>query len=180
VTAAVLLGAKYSGLLAMPVQAIVEALKELVTKARTAHKRSIRTAEDVLNTYTREFYGKFVVIRRDEEGRLLAELGRDAMGKTSTRNTVMGRIEHVTPHHVDYFIEEQLLKNHCASMSFGYADFKRQLEKMTPDGYEVRFGAKKDLLSRTDGPSLRVNVMHLRIPKDKFDDAAGSIPMVKD
>lgn len=180
VTAAVLMGGKYSGLLAMPVQAIVEALKELVTKARTAHKRSIRTAEDVLNTYTREFYGKFVVIRRDEEGRLLAELGRDATGKTSTRNTVMGRIEHVSPHHVDYFIEEQLLKNHCASMSFGYADFKRQLEKMTPDGYEVRFGTKKDLLARTDGPSLRVNVMHLRIPKDKFDGAAGSIPMVKD
>lgn len=179
VTAGVLLGSKYSGILDVPVQALVEALKELVEKARVAHKKSIRTAEDVLNTYTREFYGKFVVIRRDDEGRLLAELGRDAMGKTSTRNTVMGRIEHVSPHYVDYFIEEQLLKNHCASMSFGYTDFKRQLEKMVSEGYEVRFGNKKDLLARTDGPSLRVNVMHLRVPKDKFDGEDGSIPVVK-
>lgn len=180
VTAAILLGPKYANLLDVPVQAVVDALKELVVKARAAHKKSIRSAEDILNTYTREFYGKFVVIRRDDSGRLLAELGQDSIGKTSTRNTVMGRIEHVNAHYVDYFIEEQLLKNHCASMSFGYTDFKKQLEQMAPEGYEARFGIKKDLLARTDGPALRVNVMHLRIPKAKFDDADGSIPLVKD
>lgn len=184
VAASILLGPSYANIITVPVGAITDALHELVAKARTAHQRSARSAEDVLNAYTREFYGKFIVIRKDKDGIEFSELGRDMMGKTSTRQMVMGRIEHGVKHHnyVEYYIEEQLLRQHCATMSFGFADFKAQIEALAKReaGYEVRFGVKKDILSRTDGPSMRVTVMHLTIPKDKLEATVGAIPVVKD
>jgi hypothetical protein len=165
VTAAILMGQKYADIIDLPVQSIVSALEMLVRKARDNYRASARSAEDVLNTFTREFYGKFVVIRKDDFGKLAAELGADMTGKTSTRNTVMGRIEQgVRDGYVDYFIEEQLLKEHCASMSFGYSDFKRQLG----DVFVVK-SVKKDLLAKTDGPSLRVSALHIAVPKGSID-----------
>lgn len=172
VTAAILLGPKYSNILAVPVQGVMEALKTLVSNARQIYSRARRSADDILNTYTREFYGKFIVIRRGENDKLVTEWNMSAEGKTSTRNTVLGRIEHGTSHpdYIEYFIEEQLLRKHCASMSFGYADFKSKMTASQKAGnYEVRFGVKKDMLARTDGPSLRVTCMHLRVRKEKVD-----------
>jgi len=172
VTAAILLGGKYANILEVPVAAVMDALKDLVANARMSHKKSLRTAEDVLNAYTREFYGKFVVLRFDTMGQLIADLGKDVQGKTSTKNTVMGRIEHGThsPNFVEYFIEEPLLRRHCASMSFGYADFKRQIEDMqrAPHNFKVQY-VRKDMLSKTDGPSMRVKAMQISIPKELFD-----------
>lgn len=174
VTAAVLMGQKYSDLIDLPVTAIVKALEVLVRKARDNYRASARSAEDVLNTFTREYYGKFVVIRKDDIGRLAAELGADMTGKTSTRNTVMGRIEQgVRDGFVDYYIEEQILKEHCASMSFGYTDFKRQLG----DVFVVK-SMKKDLLAKTDGPSLRVSALHIAVPKASID-VVDSVSVVK-
>ena len=182
VAASILVGPSYANLITLPVNAIIDALNELVVNARSAHAKAGRSAEDVLNAYTREFYGKFVVVRRDEHNKLLAEMGRDMTGKTSTRNTVMGRIEHGSrrPDFVEYFVEEQLLKKHCASMSFGFSDFKRQLGLLGNEGFLVNFNVKKDVLANTDGPSLRVNVMHLSIPKERFDGAKDTFSVGED
>ena len=172
VTAAILLGANYSGILSVPVQGIIDALAERVTAARATHNKAKRSAEDVLNMYTREQYGRFVVIRRSEDDKLVTEWNMSAEGKTSTRHTVMGRIEHGSTHpdFIEYFIEEQMLRKHCSTMSFGYVDFKSQMEaRQKAGGYEVQFGIKKDMLARTDGPSLRVVCMHLRLRKEKVD-----------
>jgi hypothetical protein len=173
IAAAILIGSRYANLLDVPVKALVDALRDLVERARMAHKRSVRTAEDILNAYTREFYGKFVVIRADAAGQLIADLGKDLQGKTSTKNTVMGRIEHGirNTNYVDYFIEETLLRRHCASMSFGYEDFKRQMEGMqkAPANFVIKYG-RKDLLAKTDGPVMRVPVMHISIPKSSVDE----------
>jgi hypothetical protein len=179
VTAAILLGSKYANILDVPVEAVVDALRDLVNGARSAHKKSVRTAEDVLNAYTREFYGKFVVLRFDTMGQLIADLGKDVQGKTSTKNTVMGRIEHGThnSNFVEYFIEEPLLRRHCASMSFGYADFKNQIEAMqkAPHNFKVQY-VRKDMLAKTDGPSMRVRAMQISIPKELLDgDSAISV-----
>lgn len=180
ITAAILLGPKYADILATPVVEMLNALKQMVENARIAHKKSVRTAEDVLNAYTREFYGKFVVLRFDAMGQLVADLGKDLQGKTSTRNTVMGRIEHGTrnPNFVEYFIEETLLKKHCVAMSFGYADFKRQIEAMQkpPHNFRVSY-VRKDLLSRTDGPAMRVYVMHISIPKEIVSSENGEVSL---
>jgi hypothetical protein len=56
----------------------------------------------------------------------------------------------------EYYIEEQLLKKHCVSMSFGYDEFKEQMEKLFPVKY-----VKKDMLASTNGPAMRVNAMHI-------------------
>lgn len=170
VAAAILLGPKYSNILTVPVHSVMEALKDLVNNARQVYSRARRSADDILNTYTREFYGKFIVIRRGEDNKLVTEWNMSAEGRTSTRNTVLGRIEHGTtnPDYIEYYIEEQLLRKHCASMSFGYADFKSKMMANQKLGdYEVKFGVKKDMLARTDGPALRVTCMHLRVRKEK-------------
>jgi hypothetical protein len=175
VAAAILMSSKYADIVDVPVQAIVNALGDLINKARANFIASARSAEDVLNAYTREHYGKFVVIRKDEFGKLATELGADMTGKTSTRNTVMGRIEQgVRDGFVDYFIEEQVLKQHCASMSFGYSDFKRQLSAV----FNVKT-IKKDLLARTDGPSMRVAALHIAVPKANID-GLDTLSVVKD
>lgn len=182
VAAAILLGPNYANILTVPVEGVTKALANLVENARNSHSRTRRSAEDVLNTYTREFYGKFIVIRRSEDDKFVTEWNVSAEGKTSTRNTVMGRIEHGSTHpdYIEYFIEEQLLRKHCASMSFGYADFKTKMEKAQKSGgYEVRFGVKKDMLARTDGPSLRATCMHLRVRKEKVN-SEGQVSVDRD
>jgi hypothetical protein len=54
-------------------------------------------------------------------------------------------------------------------MSFGYADFKRQLEAMYRTTY-----MRKDMMSRTKGPPMRVNVMRINRPNTD-DDLATEI-----
>ena len=181
VAAAIMLGPKYANLVQLPVGGIVEALGELVENARAQHKRTARSAEDVLNAYIREFYGRFVVVRADQQGKLLAELGKELLGQTSSRHTVLGRIEHGVGHQegwVDFWVEETLLRQHCASLSFGYADFSREISKLRHEGYRVQFGVRKDLLAKTDGPPMRVSCMYLSCPKAKVDEASGEVPLV--
>lgn len=171
ISAGILLGPKHAGILETPIAPIIDAMLELVERARAAHRRSARTAEDVLNAYTRDYYGKFIVLRK-RDGQTFIDYG-GAEGRTSTRSTVLGRIEHGLRHpgYVEYFIEEQLLKKHCAAMSFGYADFKAQMQARMDQKFLVRFDVKKDLLANTDGPSMRVNAMHLSIPVEKLDES---------
>ncbi len=171
VAACVLTSTKHAGIVDVPVRAIVEALREIIQRNRDSHKRTHRTAEDVLNAYTRDHYGKFVIIRRSELGEVSRDLGLDGASRNSTRNTVMGRIEqNMRKGTVEFFIEEQLLRQHCAAMSFGYADFRRQLEEKARSEtlagrlFTVR-QCKKDMLAETDGPSLRVNALHIVVPK---------------
>jgi hypothetical protein len=176
IAAAILLGPKYANLLTVPVTNVMEALKELVNKGRQTLRRSIRTAEDVLNAYTRDNYGGFVVLWKaaDAKSILSAWSNGGTLDKSITRTKVLGRIEHNTIRegYTEYFIEEQLLKQHCVSMSFGYADFKTQLEQQ----FEVSY-IKKDMMSKTNGPTMRVNVMHVSRRSDEVD--ASLIPVVE-
>jgi hypothetical protein len=45
-------------------------------------------------------------------------------------------------------------------MSFGYADFKKQIERI----YRVAYG-KMDLMKKTRGPSMRVNAIKISMPE---------------
>jgi hypothetical protein len=58
-------------------------------------------------------------------------------------------------------------------MSFGYADFKKQLEAKV--GWHVSY-TKKDMLAKTNGPNMRVNVMHISRRADDIDEA--ELPLV--
>jgi hypothetical protein len=83
-----------------------------------------------------------------------------------TRTEVCGRVElGFQPGRSAYYIEEQLLKRFCASMSFGYTDFKVQMS--------AKYGAyttKKDMLHGTRGPSMNVNVLKISIPSKGSGD----------
>lgn len=180
ITAAVLLGQKYANVLTLPIQRLITALQELVDNSRRTYRRSARSAEDVLNAYIRDNYGKFVVVRADAHGEFLAEFG-GGVDRMSTHGVVMGRIEHGTmkPGYVEFYVEEHLLRRHCAAMSFGYADFRQQMLAMKRQEYAARFGVTKDLLSRVPGPSLRVSAMHLSVSKEHLDAAMGKVPLGK-
>ena len=162
----VLTSDKHAGIVNVPVAPIIKALKKVVVFMRSSIKAGSRSAEDVLNSFTREYYGNLIVVKYGAAEGVLAELGGGgAIDASTTRSHVMGRIEHgVTAGCIDYFIEERLLKAFCSSMSFGYSDFKRQLE----DLFVVSHMAKKDMMAKTKGPQMRVPVLKItrRIDED--------------
>ncbi len=125
----------------------------------------------MLNAFIRDNYGYFVVLRVDPEKKeLLAHLGSgQAIDQSITRNKVMGRVEHQVSKvgHVEFFIEEQVIKAHCVAMSFGYDRFKQQIAG-TP-GYVVQF-MRKDMMARTKGPQMRVRALSLSRPVSADDD----------
>lgn len=175
VAAAILTGPKHANILNAPVKGIVDALHELVDKARGTLRKNVRTAEDVLNAYTREYYGNFIVIRKGTDRKILAGWGSgETIDASITKSKVLGRVEQevLADGYVEYFLEEQLLKQHCVSMSFGYADFKAQLEAMWPGNVHY---TKKDMLSRTNGPGMRVNVMHITRRKEALHENTVSV-----
>jgi len=55
-------------------------------------------------------------------------------------------------------------------MSYGYDDFKEQLGLL----FTVHY-IKKDMLSRTNGPSMRVNVMHISCKQEIVDGSTLSV-----
>jgi hypothetical protein len=157
---------KAAGIVEIPLRPVLNAFKKVVQTMRASMKNSVRTAEDILNAYTRESYGSFVVVRPSTGG-LMAELGSgQVIDQTITRNKILGRVEHgMASGYIDYFIEEQLLKSYCASTSFGYASFKRQLEDQFPIEY-----LKKNMTAKTKGPPMRVAVMRVRRKMDEVDE----------
>ena len=166
VAGALLAGSNYAGIVDYPIEGIVKVLKGMVANARGSVKDSIRTAEDILNAYTREYYGKFVVVKALENA-VATSLGENGViDQSITRSEIFGRVEHgVTIGHIDFYFEEKLMKQYCSSMSFGYTDFKRQME----DNYTVSY-MKKDLMSKTKGPQMRVNAMKISRKVDEEDD----------
>ena len=163
-----LMGKKYANLIDIPIAPIVEVLRSMVKNARSTIYGSRRNAEDILNAYTREHFGKFIVVKM-VDGTLKATLGSDGeIDQSITRTEIAGRVEHgFTIGHVDYIIEEQLLKAHCVSMSYGYSDFQEELAKLP--NFKVTYG-RPNILSKTRGPNMRVNAMIISRPITEDDE----------
>lgn len=171
----VLAGKNYADVIDLPLRAIKASFGRMVSSARTVARTSKREADDILNAYTREFYGKFVVVRKLPGG-VSATLGESLqIDESLTRTEVCGRVERgFTPGRTDFFIEEQLLKRFCASMSFGYSDFKTQMSAK----YQAH-PTKKDMLKGTKGPAMNVNVLKISVPSRDDEDAEGQVPVGK-
>lgn len=164
----ILAGPKYANICALPVQPIIEFFKKLIEDARHTIRSNARSAEDVLNAYTREYYGRFVNVRVDEASKMLyASIGDTrVIDESITRTEIYGRVERgVTPGYVNFFIEEALLKSFCSSMSYGYADMRKELEK----SYRVDY-VKKDMLAKTKGPQMRVNALKISRPESDLQE----------
>jgi len=178
VTAAILCGAKHANLIETPIEAVMDALGVLVKNAREAQKKNVRTAEDILSSYIGDNNGRFVTVRKDAMGGVKTEMGLDLSTKTSTRTSVMGRVEIDVRNAVkEIFIEEKLLRQHCAAMSYGYTDFKRQMDKLVSERrsvgklYGIRFDQRKNMTAGTDAPEMRVSTLHYTTPVGELDEA---------
>ena len=178
VGAGVLMSKEHAGVADVPMGKVIEFLRGVVTAMRNSIRGNARSAEDVLNAYTREHYGYFIVIRQVEGNRVLAELGNGKeIDDSTTRSRIMGRIEHgVTPGYIDYYIEQSMLKACCANMSFGYADFRRQIGEQ----FRVTEMAKKDMTAKTRGPQMRVAVLKIsRLITEKDNELLNSVPVAQ-
>ena len=173
VAACLLFNSKHAGIVDIPVREIIEAYRTQIKYQRECIKGGKRTAEDILNKYIQEYQGKFVIVRYGDKASPAAMFGDGtSVGKSTTRAEVMGRVEHgVTPNCVDFYIEERLLRSYCSNMSFGYNTFKTEI---AAGGAMVTFSAKKDMLSRTDGPPMRVSTMRISRHINTLED--GVVP----
>jgi hypothetical protein len=168
VTAALCFGNKYANIVDVPIEPMLESYRQSINTIREAMTKGKRSAEDILNGFVQEYFGKFVIVHYGDKAGPMARLGDStAVDKNTTRSEVMGRIEHgVSIGCVDFFIEERLLKAYCSSHSFGYAEFKARIEKQ----FVVSYLPKKDLLSKTNGPAMRVAVIKITRPEDELDE----------
>jgi len=163
---------KRIGVADIPAQAIIDLYMERIKSTRLMIKGSARNAEDILNAYTRDNYAKMIIIKYcDERKSLVSSYGFDSkeVDMSITRSAILGRVEHdATPGHIDYYLEEGMLKAYCASMSFGYSDFKRQLAAM----FTMTHMPKKNMTAKTKGPQMRVAVIKIsrRITTLEDDD----------
>lgn len=172
VAAGVVMNSQHANIADFPMDMIIQAMHKRIDYMRTNIKGGRRSAEDVLNAFIREYWGHFVVVNFGEKGGLSAAMGDGSMiDKATTKSNVMGRVENgLTAGCKDFFIEERLLKSFCSSMSFGYADFKRHIERQ----YVVTYVTKKDMMAKTTGPQMRVAAMKISRREDETDDIIAS------
>ncbi len=176
IAGAILAGRGYANIVDLPVTGIFEVYAGMIANARSVARASRRTAEDVLNAYTREFYGKFVVINRTAEGVEASFGGEKEVEASVLRTEVCGRVEHGFKEGLaEFFIEEQLLKRFCASMSYGYTDFKAHMAAKF-----AAYPTKKNMLSGTKGPAMNVNALKIVVPTkgDAYATSEDPIPVV--
>jgi hypothetical protein len=177
VTAAICFNKNHANIVDVPVEPLIDSCRKVVENIRAAMKVGKRDAEDILNNFIREYYGKFVIVRYGDKANPFALLGGDtAIDKQTTRSEVMGRIEHgVVAGHVDLYIEERLLRAYCANYSFGYTTFKKQVEQK----FMVSYMQRKDLLAKTSGPPMKVNAMKISRREDEVEEITHSLAMAQ-
>jgi hypothetical protein len=169
IAAGIIMNSTHANIAEFPLTEIIDSFRKRIVIQRSSIKGGHRSAEDVLNAFVQEYQGKFVVVKYGEKAGPLAHLGDGSMvDRNTTRAEVMGRVEHgVTAGHVDFFIEERMLKSFCSNMSFGYTNFKRQLE----DEFTVSYVSKKDMMAKTSAPPMRVSAMHISRKVTESDEA---------
>jgi len=167
----ILFGSKYANIIDLPVKVLFEnCAKPLLETGRSYIGLCSKSADDVLNSYTRERYGQLVVVRKSDASKMFeAVLGNDGViDQTISRSHIAGRVEHdVTPGRIDYYIEIKMLRQHCAAMGFSFEQFKKDMEQR----YHVEYLQKKDLLSKTKGPEMRVAAMRISVPDNRLEEA---------
>ena len=161
----------------LPLKPILEVFRGMVNSIREHTRGSKRSASDILNMFIRENYGKMVnVVYLDQKIQVLAnglnasDANDLAENKSMTRTVVMGRVERgVTVGMTDFYIEERVIRAFCSSKSFGYVDFKKQIERTFPTKY-----CRKNLTAKTDGPEMRVQAICISQPQSSTD-ATGAL-----
>ena len=151
----ILAGPKHANLVHLPATQMYTAMKGMVSAGRIAHKSNTRSAEDLLNEYTKEFYGQMVIVKDD-----VLKLGtQDIIGGQTRATKIMGRVEHLRDRKiVEYYIAETELRKFCSTNSFNFKKFKLGLST-TFSTMEMR----KNLLEGINGPSMRVTAVRIQM-----------------
>jgi hypothetical protein len=164
IAAGILMSDNNAGIANFPMKEIIAAFGRRIEVMRKAMHGNKRDAEDILNAFIRDNYGSFVIVNYGDTGGVLSAMGDGAViDKNTTRTAVQGRVENgVTVNCSDLYIEERVLRTFCSSMSFGYTDFKKQLEAHPQ--MRVSYIARKDLMGKTTGPAMRVSAIKITRP----------------
>lgn len=167
IAAAIICSSDFADVVQFPTNALLDEAGKLVVKSRGVVVDNVRTAHDVLHAFIRENYGNFLVIRK-RAGELAASLGvKDIVDESITRSSVKGRIEHGFKEGIaGVFIEKAVLAQHCHSMSYNSAAFKKELAAR----YTVTDDVKKNLFSHTKVKSVRVNAVCIELPENELDE----------
>ena len=169
-----IIGFGKAGIVRVPIEPILNVFKRNIEETRRSVKGSKLTAEDILNAYVRENFGKFVIVNFGSKANVMSDNGASP-DRNSARLEIMGRIEHGHAEgYADFYIEERLLKAYAAVHSFGYATLKRDLAKAFP----VSFSTRKDMTAKTSSIPMRVNAIKITRRLDEVDEEiAGSVAL---
>lgn len=162
VAAAILAGPKHANLLNIPVSPLLGHWLAVVNSMRRVINSNKRNALDILHAYTREFASNLVHVRGDT---VFSHLGMSA--HSSIKGAVRGRVEFdVSPGMIDYYIEVKMLKIHCARLNHSFTEFQTELKNLATVSEH-----RRDLLSGTTGPSMRVACLKISCPTETAEDA---------
>lgn len=164
--ALILLNSKHSGIIDIPVSGVRDFWKGIVDEQRQMIDQNASTALDLLNRYIADNSGSFVHVRQGLVTQALVDFGRSS--PTSPKGAVRGRVEHdaVKAESV-FYVEEKLLRIHCADAGVGYNAFIKELKAQTAVAI-----TRRDLLSGTPGPAMRVSCVRVTQTLDKPDETA--------
>jgi len=162
--ALLLINSKHADIIDIPVSGVRDFWKEVVVGQREMIAQNVTTALDLLNRYVADNSGAFVHVRSGVITQSLLDFGK--LSPTSPRGAVRGRVEHnVKEDRTDFYVEEKLLRIHCADAGVGYNAFIKELQ--TQAAVAV---IRKDLLAGTAGPVMRVSCV--RLTQKLVDDVA--------
>ena len=156
--ALLLLNSKHAAIIDIPVSGVRDFWREIVVNQREMIAQNVTTALDLLNRYIADNTGAFVHVRHGLVTQALLDFGK--LSPTSPKGAVRGRVEHNAKEgKTDFYVEEKLLRVHCADAGVGYNSFIKELQKQAAVAL-----VRKDLLSGTAGPSMRVACLRLTQP----------------
>lgn len=171
ISAAILVGPKYANIIQLPVNGLINFSYQLVQKMRVATKTNTRTANDILNTFVREYYPNLLILRKKNDA-VIAQMGlQDVTEETQTRTKVRGRVEHgFKPGVVTLYIERTVLNHHCYEMTFNSTSFINELKQ----SYHVDTDIRKSLFANTKSVGPRVRCVAIDIPESQWRDTDGA------
>ena len=163
--ACVLLGPKYANIIELPSSGFRDFWLDIVKSQRKIISDNVSTALDLLHRYIADNNGMFVKVKSGLVTQSLIDFGK--LSPDSPKGAIRGRVEYDTvSDSAKFFVEEKLLRVHCASAGVGYTPFLAELAGQAA----VIPGVRKDLLAGTNGPSMRVKCVQITQPLASVED----------
>ena len=160
-----LLGKDYANIIAIPTGGIKEFWLKIVTDQRKMILDNTSTAIDLLHRYIADNNGSFVKVKAGIITQSLIDFGK--LTPDSPKGAVRGRVEYDTATETaNFYVEEKLLRKHCAEAGLGYTSFLAELSVQAT----VIVDKRKDLLAGTNGPSMRVKCVQIVQPLASVND----------